>query len=171
MTRSGAKWPREKCPFEFSPTSKSAFVTAFTAADVAGSRIALASLMPHEPQSSAPRIPIGTDPLSNSHLTDVERHFAELISSVDDHAIFLIDPNGIVLSWNAGAKRIKGYEPHEIIGKSFTNFYTSDAIEARWPQRRTSTRRGARPVSRRRLANSQGWHANLGQYRAKCLKK
>ena len=42
-------------------------------------------------------------------LRDVEQHFAELVAGVEDHAIFLMDPNGIILTWNAGAERIKGY--------------------------------------------------------------
>ncbi|MDB5392306.1 MAG: luxQ 10, partial [Planctomycetaceae bacterium] len=67
-------------------------------------------------------------------LREVEQHFAELVAGVEDHAIFLLDVNGIVKSWNAGAKRIKGYEAHEIIGKSFTTFYTQDAIDSQWPQ-------------------------------------
>ncbi|MBA4105223.1 MAG: hybrid sensor histidine kinase/response regulator [Pirellula sp.] len=71
---------------------------------------------------------------STYKLREVEQHFAELVASVEDHAIFLLDPNGIVVSWNAGAQRIKGYKPHEIIGKSFTNFYMPESIEAAWPQ-------------------------------------
>ena len=43
-------------------------------------------------------------------LQEVEQHFTELVAGVEDHAIFLLDPNGIVKSWNAGARRIKGYE-------------------------------------------------------------
>jgi PAS domain S-box-containing protein len=65
---------------------------------------------------------------------EVEQHFAELVAGVEDHAIFLLDPNGIVKSWNAGARRIKGYEADEIIGQPFTRFYTEDAIDSGWPQ-------------------------------------
>src|ERR1700754_4390685 len=67
-------------------------------------------------------------------LRDVEEHFTELVAGVEDHAIFLLDPHGIVMSWNAGAHRIKGYEPAEIIGHPFTRFYTQDAIDSGWPQ-------------------------------------
>lgn len=67
-------------------------------------------------------------------LKEVEQHFAELVAGVEDHAIFLIDPTGIVKSWNAGAKRIKGYEADEIIGTSFTRFYRQEAIDRGWPQ-------------------------------------
>ena len=46
-----------------------------------------------------------------------------LISSVRDYAIFVLDPRGHVLTWNPGAERLKGYAPHEIIGKHFSVFY------------------------------------------------
>jgi len=46
-----------------------------------------------------------------------------LVDSIDDYAIFAIDPEGYILSWNAGAHRLKGYEPNEIIGKHFSIFY------------------------------------------------
>jgi PAS domain S-box-containing protein len=65
---------------------------------------------------------------------EVEQHFAELVAGVEDHAIFLLDTKGIVKTWNAGAKRIKGYEPEQIIGRSFTLFYPQDAIDSGWPQ-------------------------------------
>src|SRR5215210_7609664 len=67
-------------------------------------------------------------------LQEVEQHFTELVAGVEDHAIFLLDPNGIVRSWNAGARRIKGYEAEEIIGQPFTRFYTQEAIDSGWPQ-------------------------------------
>lgn len=67
-------------------------------------------------------------------LPEVEQHFAELVASVEDHAIFLLNPQGIVMSWNAGAARIKGYTAAEIIGQSFTRFYPPEAIESGWPQ-------------------------------------
>lgn len=69
-----------------------------------------------------------------SSLREIEQHFVELVSGVEDHALFLLDPTGIVKSWNAGANRIKGYRAEEIIGESFTRFYTQDAIDAGWPQ-------------------------------------
>jgi PAS domain S-box-containing protein len=56
-----------------------------------------------------------------------------LIDSTTDYAIFLLDPNGYVMSWNAGAQRMKGYEPHEIIGKHFSTFYPDEANARNWP--------------------------------------
>ena len=57
-----------------------------------------------------------------------------LVESTTDYAIFLLDPQGKVASWNAGAQRIKGYSAHEIIGRHFSTFYTADAIDRQWPQ-------------------------------------
>ncbi len=58
-----------------------------------------------------------------------------LVESVTDYAIFAIDPTGHVLSWNAGAERLKGYKPEEIIGRHFSTFYSPEDIAARKPDR------------------------------------
>jgi len=50
--------------------------------------------------------------------------FRRLVEGVTDYAIYMLDPDGRVSSWNAGAQRIKGYRPDEIIGRSFSTFYT-----------------------------------------------
>jgi hypothetical protein len=60
---------------------------------------------------------------------------ALLIGAVKDYAIFMLDPTGLVTSWNAGAQRIKGYSPEEIIGRHFSVFYPPEDIAARTPQR------------------------------------
>jgi len=62
-----------------------------------------------------------------------DTRFALLIDSVKDYAIFMLDPQGIIVSWNSGAQAIKGYAPNEIIGKHFSIFYTKSAKEQRWP--------------------------------------
>ena len=65
------------------------------------------------------------------------RHEAELsllIDGVQDYAIFLLDPMGFIVSWNRGAVRIKGYEAAEMIGQSFTRFYTPEDVAAGLPQ-------------------------------------
>ena len=49
-----------------------------------------------------------------------------LVESVTDYAIYMLDPSGIVVSWNAGAQRFKGYTPNEIIGQHFSRFYTEE---------------------------------------------
>jgi PAS domain S-box-containing protein len=58
-----------------------------------------------------------------------------LVETVRDYAIFALDPTGHVLSWNAGAERLKGYKPEEIIGRHFSIFYPPDDIVAAKPER------------------------------------
>jgi PAS domain S-box-containing protein len=59
--------------------------------------------------------------------------FRLLVAAVKDYAIFLLDPEGRVMSWNAGAERIKGYPADEILGESFTRFYPLRDVEAGIP--------------------------------------
>jgi PAS domain S-box-containing protein len=57
-----------------------------------------------------------------------EERFRLLVESVRDYAIFILDPNGIVSSWNIGAERIKGYKADEIVGQSFAKFYPPEDV-------------------------------------------
>ena len=59
-----------------------------------------------------------------------EERFRLLVESVQDYAIFLLDPTGRISSWNAGAKRIKGYQADEIIGQHFSRFYSEEDVKA-----------------------------------------
>lgn len=61
--------------------------------------------------------------------------FRLLVDSVKDYAIFLLDTDGKVATWNQGAERIKGYSADEIIGQHFSRFYPKEARESRWPER------------------------------------
>jgi PAS domain S-box-containing protein len=63
-----------------------------------------------------------------------EERLRSVIEGVRDYAIFTLDPDGTVTSWNAGAREIKGYEADEIIGSHFSRFYTSEAIQRGRPQ-------------------------------------
>jgi PAS domain S-box-containing protein len=64
---------------------------------------------------------------------EASEQFRLLVAEVKDYAIFLLDPKGRVMSWNAGAERIKGYRASEIIGESFTRFYPPRDVEAGVP--------------------------------------
>ncbi|MBZ9866479.1 PAS domain S-box protein [Mesorhizobium sp. CA15] len=77
-------------------------------------------------------------------LRQSERQFRLLVSGVTDYALFMLDPNGLVTSWNAGAERIKGYAAEEIIGQHFSRFYTEHDRAAGLPGRalHTATRDG-----------------------------
>jgi PAS domain S-box-containing protein len=64
-----------------------------------------------------------------------EERFQLLVESVQDYAIFMLDPSGRVTSWNRGAERIKGYRREEIIGRHFSIFYTAPDLARRKPAR------------------------------------
>ena len=59
--------------------------------------------------------------------------FRLLVEAVQDYGIFMLDENGIVMSWNAGAARLKGYTAEEIIGRHFSIFYPEPAKQKMWP--------------------------------------
>jgi PAS domain S-box-containing protein len=67
-------------------------------------------------------------------LRQSEEQFRLLVQSVKDYAILLLDPGGRLVSWNAGAERIKGYTYDEIVGRSFTVFYPPEARAAGYPE-------------------------------------
>jgi formate hydrogenlyase transcriptional activator len=58
-----------------------------------------------------------------------QERFRLLVQEVKDYAIFMLDPTGKILSWNEGARKIKGYTADEIIGQHFSIFYTSEDID------------------------------------------
>ncbi len=66
-------------------------------------------------------------------LRQSEEQFRILVESVTDYAIYMLDASGRVISWNAGAERIKGYAPGEIIGHHFSRFYLPGDVEADAP--------------------------------------
>ena len=68
--------------------------------------------------------------VAETRLQASEERFRLLVETVRDYAIFLLDPQGRVASWNAGAKRFKGYEAEEILGKHFSIFYPRQDVEA-----------------------------------------
>jgi PAS domain S-box-containing protein len=72
---------------------------------------------------------------AENRLQQSDEIFRLLVDSVKDYAIFLLDPKGMVSTWNQGAERIKGYKASEIIGVHFSRFYPREAIESKWPQR------------------------------------
>ena len=77
--------------------------------------------------------------------------FELLVQSVTDYAIFMLDPQGRVTSWNAGARRFKGYEADEIIGEHFSRFYTPEERAAEVPQRDLDT------AAREGRFETEGW--------------
>jgi PAS domain S-box-containing protein len=74
----------------------------------------------------------------NKPLSD-ERRYQYLISGINDYAIYMLDPQGHVSSWNAGAHRFKGYVAQEILGQHFSRFYTEEDRAAGRPERALAT--------------------------------
>jgi PAS domain S-box-containing protein len=70
-----------------------------------------------------------------------EDPFRLLVQSIVDYAIYMLDPKGIVTSWNAGAERIKGFQTEEIVGQHFSKFYTEEDRKAGMPEKVLETAR------------------------------
>ncbi len=83
-------------------------------------------------------------------LRDSEERFRLFVEGVHEYAIILLDPQGNVISWNAGAERIKGYKAEEIIGRPFSTFYTPEEVAT------------GNPAMELRLAAEQGSWEGFG---------
>ncbi|WP_429320616.1 PAS domain S-box protein [Paraburkholderia sp. GAS448] len=79
------------------------------------------------------------------------RAFRMLVEGVTDYAIFMLDPHGVVTSWNPGARRIKGYSQQDILGSHFSRFYTPEDAAAGVPQR------GLDAARREGRFEAEGW--------------
>jgi PAS domain S-box-containing protein len=87
---------------------------------------------------------------------ETERRFRLLVEGVTDYAIYMLDPDGRVTNWNAGAERIKGYAAREIVGQHFSRFYDPEDVEAGVP---TSALEQARREGR---YEAEGWRVRKG---------
>ncbi|MEE1654701.1 PAS domain S-box protein [Microvirga sp. CF3062] len=83
--------------------------------------------------------------------TSYEGRFQLLVDAVTDYAIYMLDPKGIVSSWNAGAQRFKGYTQDEILGEHFSRFYTDEDKATELPRRALET------ASREGKFEAEGW--------------
>src|SRR4051794_21202103 len=83
-------------------------------------------------------------------LFESERNFRLLVENVADYALYMLDPTGVVTSWNIGGQRIKGYLPGEIIGQHFSRFYTE------------IDRANGKPLRALRIAREQGRYEEDG---------
>ena len=88
--------------------------------------------------------PMSDSPSAQSASQQTEEQFHVLVDSVEEYAIYMLDPAGNVMTWNAGAQKIKQYTAEEIIGKNFACFYTAEDVAAEKPQRnlREAARQG-----------------------------
>jgi PAS domain S-box-containing protein len=64
--------------------------------------------------------------LKQETFRQTEERYLKMIDEIEDYAIILLDQQGIIQNWNKGAQKLKGYKPNEIIGKSFSTFYTPE---------------------------------------------
>ncbi|RNJ26025.1 PAS domain S-box protein [Halosegnis longus] len=80
--------------------------------------------------------------------------FEELVQTVSDYAIFLITPDGIVQTWNEGARQLKGYDADEIVGDHFSTFYSAEDREDRRPERNLAT------AARDGRVEDEGWRVH-----------
>ena len=88
---------------------------------------------------------------SFEQLRESERRFRLLVEAVTDYAIFMLDPEGNIVNWNAGAQRIKRYGAEEIIGQHFSRFYTDADRRNRVPERMLET------AARTGKSEAEGW--------------
>jgi PAS domain S-box-containing protein len=91
------------------------------------------------------------DSRHKEELQHSEDRFRLLVESVRDYAIFMLDPAGHVLTWNAGAQRFKGYRAHEIIGQHFSRFYPPEALASGLPNYELEV------ASRTGVFEDEGW--------------
>jgi PAS domain S-box-containing protein len=88
---------------------------------------------------------------AEDRLRKTEQQFRLLVQGVTDYAIYMMDENGYVSSWNAGAERIKGYSADEIVGQHFSRFFQDEDLETGLPKRALETAR------REGRFESEGW--------------
>ncbi|MEP6546328.1 MAG: PAS domain S-box protein [Gammaproteobacteria bacterium] len=86
-----------------------------------------------------------------TRLTETERGFGLLVDGVTDYAIYMLAPDGRIVSWNSGARRIKGYEAGEVIGQNFEIFYAQEDRAAGKPMT------GLRTAAREGRLETEGW--------------
>jgi PAS domain S-box-containing protein len=92
----------------------------------------------------------GKDKQQQRDLFETERSFRLLVEGVVDYALYMLDPTGIITSWNVGGQRIKGYSPEEIVGQHFSRFYTE------------TDRANGKPARALQIAREQGRYEEEG---------
>ncbi len=85
-----------------------------------------------------------------------EERYRLLVEAVTDYAIYMLDPDGFVVSWNSGAQRLKGYTEQEIVGRHFSEFYLHEDAIAGVPAQALATARGEGRF------DAEGWHVRKG---------
>ncbi len=129
-------------------------------AEICGQHTGVFAEKPDSVEAASPREPARTNRLSGkvqpfipgpSRLRKDQEHFREFVEAVQDYAIFMLDTDGRIVSWSAGAERIKGYTRGEILGSHFSRFYPPEDVQSGKPQRLLDL---ARKFGR---AEDEGW--------------
>jgi len=94
--------------------------------------------------------------LATAQRDQSEERFRLMVESVKDYAIFMLDPQGVVATWNAGAQLIKGYRPQEIIGRHFSCFYSDEEVRSGKCERELAI------ASREGRFEEEGWRVRKG---------
>ncbi|HEL7666997.1 TPA: PAS domain S-box protein [Stenotrophomonas maltophilia] len=76
---------------------------------------------------------------AKTDLRDESRQFALLVNSVTDYALYMLDPTGVIQTWNPGGQRIKGYRTADVVGTNFSRFYLPEEAQAGLPERNLRT--------------------------------
>ena len=118
-------------------------------ADEAGDTAVVAVVRERAARDPAARLARDSD--DRAGVGDVERQFESLVDAVEEYAIFVLDADGYVASWNEGARQIKGYDREEILGRHYSTFFTEADAEAGVPQQYLSEAR------ERGSVDMQGW--------------
>jgi len=88
----------------------------------------------HDPGNSSAKVAEAPDSAEEA-LRDSEEKYRMLLDEIQDYAIFMLDPQGVVVSWNAGAERIKGFKADEIVGHNFSVFFPPEDIKQGMPEK------------------------------------
>ncbi|MCW3078345.1 MAG: sensor histidine kinase [Bacteroidetes bacterium] len=101
------------------------------------------------------------DNLAGGNLRDMKNLYQRMIEEIQDYAIILMDKNGIILNWNKGAQKIKGYSEKDILGKHFSIFYLEEDLKNNLPQKlmkeAEDTGRAAQEGWRKRKDGTRFW--------------
>ena len=105
---------------------------------------------------------------ANTQLRESEERFRLLVDGAKDHAIFMLGPDGIVVSWNSGAEVTKGYSAPEIIGRHISCFYVPEDVERGEPERLLKA------AAEHGVTEAQGWRVRKavpvsGRGRGECV--
>lgn len=113
--------------FNLSPVKDDTGVIIFLLAE--GRRISATTATAHDNVTSALTSVLKADQQLNTWLLDSENRFRLMVESIEDYAMFMVDLDGFITSWNRGAERLTGYADIEAIGRHFSMLYPKDALD------------------------------------------